>query len=213
MTGIVNSPVIGIEQIQRQAFYTLFDGLNAGIEAVAAQMVTSDQVFAERTGREYEEIEIHAIDPDNFYEGHRPSLIEAPLDKYPNCSVWTDSATASEESAPLDHSQVFVSVLNVEIMVKASPEEGEGIVNKRAIRTVEAVHFALMADQTLGGIVSGFSAEPNVDLSEVFVRKERTSYGAEWFWQAGRLQYTVSKTSNIASNSVFNLDYSGIDQG
>jgi hypothetical protein len=201
-----------MEQIQRQAFFTLFDTLNSAIDVVAAEMEDSDIEFAQRTGATYEPIVVSHIESGNFYEGHRPSLIDAPLDKYPNCSIWALSAAAAEESQLFDHSQVFNTVLSVEVMVKASPTEGEGIVNKRTLRTIEAVHYAFMADPTLGGIVSAIGDEPSVDLSEVFTRKERSAYGAEWFWQAGRLQYVISKTSNIQSNSGFTLDYPGIDQ-
>ena len=211
--SIVNSPVVGMEQIQRQAFYTLFDGLNSAIDVVSAEMADSDVEFSVHTGRTYEALEVQNIEPGNFYEGHRPSLIEAPLDQYPNCAIWATSAAAAEESQLFDHSQVFNTILSVEVMVKASPEEGEEVVNKRTIRTIEAVHYAFMADPTLGGIVSSIGDEPSIDLSEVFTRKERTAYGAEWFWQAGRLQYVISKTSNIQPNVGFSLDYPGIDQG
>lgn len=209
---LTSSPIIGLEQIQRQAFYALYDRLNGAIVDIQEEMNLSDQQFAEKTGREYVPLEIEAVANAEFYEGHRPSLINSPVENYPNCSVWCSSAQMSDNSEYMDHTDIFINELTVEVMVKASPSEDESVVNRRAIRTAEAAHFSLMRDQTLGGIVTAFADLPTVNLSEVFKRQDSTGYGEEYFWQAARLDYTILKESNKPSNPTINLDYPSIDQ-
>lgn len=207
-----SSPIIGLEQIQREVFFTLFDNLNDAITQIQADMNASDEEFATRTGREYVPLEIEPIASSEFYEGHRPSLIEAPVENYPNCSVWATTATVAPENELMDHTDLFLNDFFVEIMVKASPTEGESVVNRRCIRTAEAVHFCIVGNPTLNGIIAAFTEMPTVNLSDVFKRKESTGYGEDWFWQAARLDYTILKESNKPSNSTLNLDYPSIDQ-
>jgi len=209
---LTSSSIIGLEQIQREAFFVLFDGLNDAITEIAAEMEASDLEFAAKTGRDYVATTIEAVANDQFYEGHRPSLISAPIESYPNCSVWAASAKESAESEYMDHTDIFINELFVEIIVKASPTEDEDVVNKRCIRTTEAAHFCLVSNQSLNGVVTAFTAMPNVNLSEVFKRKESTGYGEDWFWQAARLDYVILKEANKPSNSSINLDYPSIDQ-
>lgn len=209
---LTSSTIIGLEQIQRQAFYALFEGLNDAIDQVAAAMAESDQEFATRTGRTYSETTIAHVADSEFYEGHRPSLINSPVENYPNCSVWAMSAQQSDQSEYMDHTDIFINELFVEVMVNAMPTEGEDTVNKRCIRTAEAAHFCLMNDQTLGGIVTAFTDMPTVNLSEVFKKKDSTGYGEDWYWQAARLDYVILKEARKPSNSSINLNYPSIDQ-
>jgi hypothetical protein len=118
----------------------------------------------------------------------------------------------SQDSEYMDHTDIFLNELYVEVMVKAAPGEDESVVNRRAIRTAEAAHFTLMTDQTLGGVVTAFADLPTVNLSEIFKRQDSTGYGQEYFWQAARLDYTILKESNKPSNSTLNLQYPSIDQ-
>jgi hypothetical protein len=82
-------------------------------------------------------------------------------------------------------------LLYVEIMCKSITDEG--IVNKRIVRTTEAVNLVMQEDPTLGGIVTGFEGDVAPSLSDVFTRRERTNYGPVWFWQGARLEYVVRK--------------------
>lgn len=210
--SLKSSTIIGLEQIQREAFFVLFDGLNDAIDQVQADMEDSDQDFATKTGRDYEELTIEHVESSEFYEGHRPSLVSSPIENYPNCSVWASSARVSDESEYMDHTDIFLNELYVEVMVKATPTEAESVVNRRCIRTAEAAHFCLLNNPSLNGIVTAFTAMPTVNLSEVFKRQESTGYGEEWYWQAARLDYLILKEANKPSNSSINLDYPSIDQ-
>ena len=213
----LTAPITGLELVQREAFFVLFDALNVAIGEIEEVMQISDEDFAIRTGREYIPTTVERIAPEHFYEGHRPSLIKAPVDNYPNCAVWSVRATPTAESDSLDQLSSYRDLMYVEVMVKSIVSEEE--VNRRILRTIESVNICIMRNPTLNGSVSGLITDPTLDVSDVFTRKERTGYGAEWFWQGARLEYAVRKEAVIPSSpgSVFRAaqtDYSRfIDQG
>jgi len=199
MSLMVNDPLAGLEEIQRQAFYMLFDNLNTRINEISTRMQISDQDFADHTGQPYVETIVEEVEPQNFYEGHRPSLISAAVESYPNCAVWVVRATPGTGSEAFDHQTVYRNLVYVEVMVKSIEDEGE--VNRRLLRTTEAVNVVMTADKTLGGTVSGFDGEPLISISDVFTRKERTAYGPHWFWQGARLEYAVRKEAVLPSSA------------
>jgi hypothetical protein len=192
MTTIaVSEPVVGMEIVQRGAFFALYEGLNTAIDAIEAWMDPSDQDFATRTGRAFSHVTVEHVQPENFHEGHNPSLAKSPIEGFPNVSVMAMSANPSTEDISLDQLSSYMNTIFVEILVRSSTDETE--VNRRIHRTVEAANFCLANNPTLGGVVSGLEGAPSIDISEVFVKQERTSYGPEWFWQGARIEYAVRK--------------------
>lgn len=213
MSLLVDTPVMALNKIQRQAFYTLFAGLNGFIAAAESALHDSDVEFEAITGRTLGVRSIERIAPDNFVEGYKPTLIDAPITAYPNCSVWTTRATGL--GTDYDHIDVFNISLFVEVMVKSSPDEGEDLVNQRATYTADAAHACLKADESLGGLIFNVGV-PTANLSGVFTRKEQTAYGPHWFWQSCRLEYAVRKEAAIyqqpSSESIFRAAGLNIDQ-
>ena len=192
----------GLEHIQRAAFYQIWDRLNWAIGVQEAAWAESDRALAEHMGIPHQAVEIERIakdDPINFYEGHRPSLIKAPVEQYPNVSVWTVRGTANPESAASDHTNVWNILLFVEVMCKSLTDEGT--VNKRIVRTAEAVNTVMQQDPTLGGVATGFTTDVTPNLSDVFTRRENTSYGSVWHWQGARLEYVVRKDSVLPNSA------------
>lgn len=197
---LVNQPLLGLEAIQREGFLLFFDHFNGAVGEVNAFMEPRDRALAQHTGRlPFVATPVEQIAPENFYEGHRPSLISAPLGDYPNLSVWAVRATPTPDSAILDQQSAHRVLLYVEVMVKSEKSEEE--VNRRILRTVEAVNLCVMANQTFNATVNGMDSDPAVTISEVFTRKERSSYGPEWFWQGARLEYAVRKESVTPSST------------
>jgi hypothetical protein len=192
MTMIFTS-TIGLEEIQRAALIRLFSHLNTALDERAAVKEEEDRLLADFLGRPYEPVELEHVRPENFYEGHRPSLIRAPVEAYPNVSVWAVRGQPHPESAESDHTDVNNVLLYVEIMCKSLADEET--VNKRIVRTVEAVNAVMAADKSLGGAVTGYSTDVTSSISDLFTRKEKTTYGDRWFWQGARLEYVVRKDS------------------
>ena len=188
----------GLEQAQRAAFLVLFDHLNDAIGFVESNWAASDQEFNIHVGLPPQGLVLERIEDQNFYEGHRPSLIQAPIEKYPNLCVWGVRSLPGDESPDSDHTDIWNNLIYVEIMCKSVVDEGE--VNKRTSRTAEAVHLVMINNPTLGGVMSGLDSEVNVSMSDVFIRRENTSYGSVWFWQGARLEYVVRKDAVLPSS-------------
>ena len=199
MSTLIAEPVLGLEQIQRAILFMLQDNLNDAYGQVNDWMAASDELVAARYGNSYVPTTIEPIEVANFYEGHRPSLIKASIDKYPNCAAWGVRAQPTGDSSQLDQLAIFRDLIYIEIMVKSNDDEEE--VNRRMHRLVEAVNICVLSNQSLNGVVHGLDLDPLVNISDVFTRKERTSYGPEWFWQGARLEYAVRKEAVYPSSS------------
>lgn len=194
----ITAPTISLEDVQRQGFLVLFDNLNSALAEVEAMRAVQDEALAIHTGREYVPTAIEMIAPDNFIEGHRPSLIGAPVEAYPNVSVMANLATPAPGTDQLDHQEAFSLALFVEVMVKSATSEEE--VNRRVQRTAEAVQLVLSRHSTLNETVSGLGTA-TVEVSDVFTRKERTAYGPHWYWQGARIRYAVRKEASHPSST------------
>lgn len=200
---LVDTSSAGLAEIQRAAFFVLFDTLNGAIDRVNDAWQTSDESFALHTDRPFVPVTMEHVDPVNFHEGHRPSLIDAPIVNYPNVAVMAYRAVPGPGTELYDHQEKYRVNLVVETMVKATEAEGESFCDRRAQRMVTAVNACLMDNPTLGGAVSGFDGTPTVSVTEMFTRQDRggdassrgarASYGPKWFWQGGRLEYAVRK--------------------
>lgn len=190
MTTLTSTGLIGLEQIQRQAWRILIENLNDYITQVETFMAISDEEVAELSGQDYEPTDIERVELENFYEGHRPSLINAPIERYPNVAVMAYRGVPGDENTVLDQIDSYNDTLALELMVKGQDEQ---TVNRRVQRTAEAANLCLMRDQSLGGLVTGFETAPTLTVSDVFTRKERTSYGPHWYWQGARIEYAVRK--------------------
>jgi hypothetical protein len=185
---LVDSPTFGSERVAREAVIVLLETLNDTIPDLDSEWAPLDEELATLRGVDYVPIELEPLETENFYLGHRPSLIEADVDKYPNVSVMADRVGASSGN-DVDQATDYDISLWVEVMVKSLDSEEE--VNARVQRLADAANRCMMSNRTLRGVVS--------EISDVFVRKEKTAYGKKWFWQGARLQYTVEKQAAMPS--------------
>lgn len=194
---------IGLEQIATGAFRVLLLGLNAELAQIESAMVASDQETDEVRGRQYQPVTLEQVEKENFHLGHQPSLVlaELPLRTYPSVSVMAYRAQPAPGSALFDHGTEYRDSLYAEVLVKAGPiRQSEPwraaeVCNKRLWRTLEAVNTVLMRHQDLGGLVTGLE-DPQAISSEAFTRPESDENPEnDWYWQAGRLEYLVTKFS------------------
>lgn len=221
MATLINSPTLGLERIAREACIVLLETLNDAISEQETAWNTLDEEFADARGIDYVPITLEPVEGSNFYLGHRPSLLNASVDKYPNVSVMADHAGAGGDQ--YDQGEVYSNRLWVEIMVKSTTSEeepNEEEVNARIQRTVDAVNICMLSNPTLRGTIHGYEGPPSADVGEVFTRKENTAYGNEFVWQGARLEYMVRKEAQMplgseahpASRSPSNLMGLDIDQ-
>ena len=177
------SASFNLELIGKQMFAILRDELNDEVQAVQGTWKTIDQQYGILP------TEVERIADENFYHGHRPSLIDAPIENYPNCSVMAYSATTQETD--FDHEERALVRVFVELMCKSVTDEEE--VNTRTQRTTDAVIRVVSKHPSLNGLVTEVANTPQVDISDVFSRLEQSSSGPKWFWQGARLEFAVQK--------------------
>lgn len=187
-------PGFGLELIEKQTISILFASLNAEIAVQASVWASTDQAFATNLSRPYFPIELEPVNSSNFYPGHTPSLIEAPINKYPNVSVMAYSAQPTGEQ--IDQVSSWNDKLYVELMVKSDTSEEE--CNSRVKRTASAVANVLLREPSLNGTILNLQNPPSIDIGEVFVRREDGQTGVKWFWQGARLEFMFTRYSTYS---------------
>lgn len=182
---------IGLELVEREACLILFNELNDELDSQQAIWADRDTEFAQTTGLEPSYVNLEHIDPENFYYGHQPSLIEASVDKYPNVCTMAQQAGPAATNDIIDQTENFLVNLDIESFVKSEDSASE--VNRRMRRTVEAINQVLVRNENLNGLSLGYNNDPDIIITDAFKRDEQTSHGPVWFWQAARLRYNLTR--------------------
>lgn len=182
---------LGTEAIQRAAIVVLFDHLNDKIAVMNETWAIEDDLYWAALNRGNEEWFVESVDDKNFYAGTIPSLINAPIQNYPNiCAI---CYIANPPNSSDDRGELYNNVLAIEVMVKSINSEEE--VNSRIQKTLDAIHLTYMdslENRTLNNTIPELNA-PRQTVGDVFIRRERTDIGDKWFWQGGSLEYVVNK--------------------
>lgn len=182
---------LGTELIQREAILVLYNNLNDMIASLNATWELENDLFWTSMNRGNQDWFVEDIADENFYAGTIPSLIGAPIDKYPNvCSIcYIGNPPTSSD----DEGELYNHLLAIEVMVKSIDSEEE--VNSRIQKTLDAIHLTFMdslENRTLNNTVPKLNA-PRQTIGDVFIRLEKTATGDRWFWQGGSLEYVVNK--------------------
>jgi hypothetical protein len=186
----------GLEEIARETFLILIDKLNGELLLQEAAWEQNDRDLAARRGIAYSEITLEEIPLNNFHLGNEPSLItdETPMLSYPSVSVMAYRAQP-DAIDDFDQAANYRDNLYVETVVKSSPVEGPEVCDRRIWRTAESINNVIMRNRTLNGIVSEIDRSPTCIVSEVFKRPQESDHGEDWYWQAARIEYGVTKLS------------------
>lgn len=188
---------IGLELIEREIALILFNNLNTEIDAQQAKWVARDVEWNDLTAQEPSEVIIELVEPQNFHKGHKPSLIEnPPRENYPNVSIMVYEARPTLDI--IDQASNFNATVDIEVMVKG---DNELEVNSRIHRTVEAVHQVLVRNETLNCLSIGWENDPIIQITDIFKRREDTSYGRDWWWQASRMRYVLIRHNRLPNIS------------
>lgn len=185
---------LGLTELTEAAFSVLLSDLNAEIVSVGNRYLTSDQALAAARGLAYATVNLEPIQTNNFCLGHRPSLIEAPIENYPNISVMAYKSSAEPNS--VDQIDQTIANLYVEVMVKGTELEGEELVNRRITRTTDAVVNVLNKNSTLSGTFLPLERPPTVNIENLFVRRKEKGKSEVFYWQGSRIDYFYSVSSD-----------------
>lgn len=186
---------LSTELIQREAILVLFNNLNNMIASMSSTWFTEDDEFWTSMNKGRQDWFVEPIPDNNFYAGSIPSLINAPIDNYPN--VATICYIANPPNSRDDLGELYNDLLAIEVMVKSIDSEEE--VNSRIQKTLDAIHLTFIdsrENRTLNNTISSLNA-PRQTIGDVFIRRENTGVGDKWFWQGGTLEYTLQKYVNL----------------
>lgn len=191
----------GLEWLAREVLIILANELNDEIAAQQAKWATADQDLFATLERAYSETTLEPIALSRFYLGHIPSLIDAPIDYFPNIAV-TAFESGPDETLGADLYHGIVNIVAIELMCKSGPYAdkdldarylGEELVNRRTHRTVDAVVAVLNKNPNLNGLALGLQAPPTVEIFDVFKRHESRDRGPLWLWQGARLEFQIQR--------------------
>ena len=179
----------------------LHSDLNDELDVVEAEWGPYDEEYASVVHKLYNPTTLERIEDGRFYLGHVPSLIEAPINAFPNVAVMGYQAQGSVPEAMDLYYGVAVSIY-IEIMCKSGPypdinvaisDAGEETVNRRTTRTTDAVVSVISRNPTLNGLVQPIQTPPSITIFDVFKRHENRDRGPLFFWQGARLEYRVTR--------------------
>lgn len=216
---LIDTPLVGLEDLQRAAFYVFYAGMNNAIAQIQDYWASRDIKFNALTGRNIPITVLEPIPASNFHEGHKPSLIQGDPSNYPNIAVFATQADPSPENDSFDQIDSWANRLLVEVMVKGDDEE---TTNRRIQRTTEAAVMCLRRNPTLGSAVFGLRTAPTVIISNIFAvnSPSQGGTGTRYLWQGAQIQFRISKDSVNPSSGpgtfagASQIDYSQyVDQG
>lgn len=199
MSTLLVTQGFGLERIAREAFILLYQNLNDQLLIEQSAWTTLDTELASVRSLAYQPIDLEPIEPENFHLGHKPSLLEAPVDKYPAVAVSCYRVRKGQED--LDQLDIYRNNMFIETFCRATEDEeneeleAEELVNRRILRTTEAINHVILSYRTLNGLVQEIPDPPEANISDCFIRKERAGTGKQWFWQGARIEYEIEKPS------------------
>lgn len=198
MNLLINTYTSGLEYLAREVMLVFAKQLNDEIGYQQVLWAARDEQFAAALGITYEPTELEPIALHNMYDGHRPSLMLASIERYPNISIMAFDASP-DEAISNDQSWGYLVQVQIEIMVKSGPfvvedvsGQGEELVNRRIQRTTDAALACLAKNRSINGLVLDTPAAPTVEVGNVFVRREEKSRGSRFYWQGSVLTYPVT---------------------
>lgn len=199
--SLLTDETTGLETLQRATLQILHDDLNDQLITTEAIWDPKDVAFAASMNQVYKQITLEPIHDENFFSGHKPSLIQRGPDYFPAVTVMAYTSRAGGDTN-IDQAWGLSDQISIETLVKAGfyPDDditgvGEDIVNARVQRTTDAIIAVLAHNRTLGGLVNSIGDTPTVQVSEVFaVTDDRTG---RWYWQASKIDVTATRLSAI----------------
>jgi hypothetical protein len=228
---LLETPLIGLEDIQRAAFFVFVKGMTNALNEIAEYWAPRDLKYDNQMGASLAPTTLEQIPSTNFHEGHKPSLLKGSPEGYPNLAVFAMQADPSPEDLRFDQIDSWIAQLLIEVMVKGLDED---TTNRRIQRTVEAAVLCIRRNPNLGGATYGLNTRPSIVISDLFAVRspsqggayprqpeadgDRT--GARYVWQGAQIRFRVQKDSSPPASGSKTFDEASqvdyrqfIDQG
>jgi hypothetical protein len=195
----------GLERVQVAAWRLLAVNLNDEIDFMQPAWDAIDQETADIAGTTYVPVTMEHVALQDYFRGHRPSVLTAPINRFPAVAVLT-SMSRFTPIVDSDQGQAQVITMAIELVVRSAEITGqtyeatvtaEDQVNSRCLRTVDAIRNVIARSPSLGGSVAPIAEEPIVRILNVAQRRERTTSGLPWLIQGARLEYMVERPARL----------------
>src|SRR4051812_37381303 len=115
---------MGMERVAREVLKILAAELNDELAAQEAAWTSLDADMNTWLGLTNEPTTLERVELDNFVLGHRPSFLEAPIEKYPNVAVMSYMTRPGGDNT-MDQFFGLSTTIAIEVMCKAGPYERE----------------------------------------------------------------------------------------
>ena len=151
---------IGLEEAQVAAVVQISENLDACMTRQTQAWDPIDQQLATKLGTRYRRTKLERPPRGCIYPGVRGGVLDMPWDRFPAIYVMADRAQAKTQD--VDGLNSYQIALYVEGLVRSDAfnyddkEERvfhEGMVDRRAKRTINAIIEAIQIDPSLGGAV------------------------------------------------------------
>lgn len=190
---------LGTEEITRACRMVMLDQLNDEIQVQAERWKAAD-LAAYEMGLDpgVGQIDIPEIPVGNFYAGPVRSIIDAPLENFPNISMMAFATVPSgSQFDQFDSSDV---TMFIETLVTSGPvAEGlevahETIVHRRIQRMTAAVAVVVARNQTLLGTAHNLRTPPRGGIgNSSWLKRQDRGAGDRYVLHGSRLQYTLQR--------------------
>jgi hypothetical protein len=172
IVGTLTFPVgpssIGLEEAQVSAFVQVSEHLDNALQRQSDAWDPIDQQLSLALQTKYRRTVLERPPKGCIYPGVRGGVLDMPWDRFPALYVMADQATPKAESSSFDQSSNAHAVsLYVEGFVRSDAFNyedknerifHEGVVDRRAKRTINAIIECIDIDPTLGGAVQPLPA-------------------------------------------------------
>lgn len=182
-----------MEVASRAALVVLKNGLNTQLASDQTGWNAEDASFATAMGIPTFTVPLEPI--VRWEVSTSPSALSLPKDQFPFVCVYVNEI--SNVPNVHDHVEKRSFALIVEIFCKSTLSAQE--VHSRTNRTVEAAHKVIVANRTLNNKVRRIFNQPRRAMLSESYRGSPDDHGVDlmWWWQGGRLEYMVEKSSGI----------------
>jgi hypothetical protein len=194
-----NGSRIGLEDFDRAVFVQVLENINDALAQEGARWAHEDMEFNALIQKPAINSSLEQFRPATIHIGHRPSMVEAPVENYPSMAIM--SFRSSPIADQNDQSETSSISLSIEAIVRSGPfdhedktGDGETAVNRRAKRTAEAINHVMLSSRNIVGFTPPERA-PVTIIGDVWTRDEQITNGNRWYFQGIRLEYAFRKMS------------------
>lgn len=166
---------LGVEIVETNALVQIYENLELQLQRQAQFWDPIDRRLADKLDQPYKPTKLEFPPHSSYYPGSRIGILGLPWDSFPAVAVMADRFDPAPASETIDGYGIkaVISVF-IEAVVRSdafasgdpdpSPAERtervyqEGLVNRRAKRTLEALVQCVAIDRTFGGVVPSFQS-------------------------------------------------------